>query len=76
MNREHVTWVGTVALLLIIGLLVGSQFVTSSVNDNAELFRQWFWESRGLDLLVQVGLIFSGALGIAALLPRNKEKDE
>ena len=36
-------------------------------------FRQWFWESRGLDLVAQVGLIFAGALGIAALLPHGAD---
>jgi hypothetical protein len=36
-------------------------------------FRQWFWESRGLDLVAQVGLIFAGALGIAALLPQGAD---
>jgi len=34
-------------------------------------FRQWLWERRSLDLAVQVGLIFVGALGIAALLPKS-----
>lgn len=36
-------------------------------------FRQWFWESRRLDLVVQVGLIFVGALGITALLPQGTD---
>jgi hypothetical protein len=36
-------------------------------------FRQWFWESRRLDLVVQVGLIFAGALGITALLPQGSD---
>jgi len=36
-------------------------------------FRQWFWESRRLDLVVQVGLIFAGALGITALLPQGAD---
>jgi len=36
-------------------------------------FRAWFWEHRTLDLAVQVVLIFAGALGIAAILPIEKE---
>lgn len=32
-------------------------------------FQSWLWEKRGLDLVVQVLLVFSGALGIAAILP-------
>jgi hypothetical protein len=75
-NREHASWVGAVALLLIAGLLIGWQFLDPSEDAGAGSFRQWFWESRSLDLLVQVGLIFAGALGIAALLPRDKEGSE
>ena len=75
MNREHAAWVGATALLLIVGLLVGRQFLASPGNADVGSFRQWFWENRSLDLLVQVGLIFAGALGIAALLPRGKEED-
>ena len=48
----------------------------SRSDDAATLFRQRFWESRNLDLAVQVGLIFAGALGIAALLPMDKEGGE
>ena len=75
MNREHAAWVGAVVLLLTVGLLVGRQFLASPDNADAGSFRQWFWENRSLDLLVQVGLIFAGALGIAALLPWGKEED-
>ena len=32
-------------------------------------FQAWLWDQRGLDLIVQVMLVFSGALGIAAILP-------
>ena len=40
-----------------------------------EGFRAWFWEKRGLDLVVQVLLVFAGALGIAAILPVEDEDD-
>jgi hypothetical protein len=36
-------------------------------------FREWMWEWRSLDLAVQAGLILTGALAIAALLPREGE---
>jgi len=74
-SREYAIWAGTAVLLLTVGLLVGSWFLTPPDNADVESFRQWFWENRSLDLLVQVGLIFAGALGIAALLPRGKEED-
>ena len=92
MSREHVAWIGAVVVLLIVGLLIGRQFLPKPDDASAarcpepvegacpELvegsFRRWFWESRGLDLAAQVGLIFVGALGIAALLPRGKEENE
>ena len=75
MNHERITWIGVLTLLLIAGLLIGRLFFASPEDVAAGSFREWFWENRALDLLVQVGLIFAGALGIAALLPRGKEED-
>ena len=83
MNREHLARLGAAVVLLTIGLLIGRQFLSPSDGARVALrdepvegsFRQWFWESRSLDLLAQVGLIFAGALGIAALLPRGNEGD-
>ena len=40
-----------------------------------ENFRNWFWYHRNFDLLLQVLLMFSGALGISALLP-VEDQDE
>ena len=76
MDREHVAWIGAVVVLLIAGLLVGQQFLVPPDDAQVASFRQWFWESRSLDLVAQVGLIFVGALGIAALLPRGKGQIE
>ena len=63
-------------LLLTAGLAIGLRFLTPAGPTAAEGFRSWFWEYRSLDLLVQVGLIFAGALGITALLPLGSEGDE
>ena len=46
-----------------------------SVSATDEGFRAWFWEKRGLDLVVQMILVFAGALGIAAILPGEDEDD-
>lgn len=85
MNREYAAWIGVVVSLLAVSFLIGQQFLTPPDDihepfDYAQdkpvegSFRQWFWVSRSLDLAVQVGLIFVGALGIAALLPRGREE--
>jgi len=64
------------AILLIVGLYVGQQFLSSPAESQTRVFREWFWENRSLDLAVQISLIFVGALGIAALLPRERGKSE
>ena len=76
MNREYIVWAAAVVVLLLVGWLIGQQFMTLTGETNATAFRQWFWEARSLDLAVQVGLIFVGALGISSLLPSVKEGDE
>jgi hypothetical protein len=73
-NLERVTWIGVLVPLLIAGLLIGRLLFAPPEDVAASSFREWFWEHRALDLLVQVGFIFAGALGIAALLPRGKEE--
>jgi hypothetical protein len=76
MSGEDLPWIGLIVLLLAGGLLVGWQWmrppVDGEVTRESATFRQWMWESRSLDLAVQVGLVFVGALGIAALLPRSQ----
>ncbi len=86
MNRERLTWIGIVVVLLAVSFLIGQQILAPVEERRPEpvegaspelgegSFRQWFWVSRSLDLAVQVGLIFVGALGIAALLPRGREE--
>ena len=76
MNRDHSTWIAIAILLLTAGLAIGWRFLTPAGPTAAEGFRSWFWEYRSLDLLVHVGLIFGGALGITALLPRGSEEDK
>ncbi|MFN2166617.1 MAG: hypothetical protein ACK2U9_10210 [Anaerolineae bacterium] len=81
MGRERITRLALVtALLLAAGLLIGRQFLLDTgevpADEPDRSFREWLWESRALDLVVQAGLIFAGALGIAALLPREKEADD
>jgi hypothetical protein len=74
-SRENLPWLGPAALLLIGGWLVSQRMPAPSAADPkaVETFREWLWGTRSLDLAAQVGIIFVGALGIAALLPRGDE---
>ncbi len=83
MSRDDIPSIAVMVLLLIVGLLLGRQYLAmiqdaddvAAPGTERRSFRQWFWEARSLDLIVQVGLIFGGALGIAALLPRREEEE-
>ena len=79
MRREYAPWMVVALLLLAIGLLVGRWAVSGRPEaggperDPDRAFREWFWNRRNLDLITQVGLIFAGALGVAAILPGQDE---
>jgi multisubunit Na+/H+ antiporter MnhB subunit len=77
MNRERALQFAVIVLLLIAGMLVGWHFSITPADTPTtaagNAFREGFWEQRGLDLLVQVTLIFVGALGVAAVLPKHGE---
>jgi hypothetical protein len=80
MKHNYTIWLIIAFLLLVAGIVVGHWAVSdqSDATTNLEIpddggFRRWFWEQRTLDLITQVGLIFAGALGVAALLPGLKE---
>jgi hypothetical protein len=82
-SLEDLPWIVLVILLLTGSILVsqrlvlthGEEALLSEVGDGEVTFRQRFWETRNLDLAVQVGLIFVGTLSIATLLPRSREGD-
>ena len=77
MNRDDLAWMLLVIILLVASYLLGQRILgpdaKESIAASAEqpTFRLWFWEERGLDIAIQVGLLFVGTLGIAALLPRG-----
>jgi hypothetical protein len=76
MSRRFPSWALLLIVLLAVGLMVGRWLWSPSPLPPATSFRVWWWEQRELDLAVQVGLVFAGALGIAALLPPEKEGAE
>jgi hypothetical protein len=84
MSREDLSWILLVLVLLVVSYLIGQQVLgpertTKPVDLSADVkaeqspFRIWFWEERGLDIAAQVGLLFVGTLGMAALLPHSGE---
>jgi hypothetical protein len=76
MNRELLRGAVIIALLLSIGTLIGRNFKPmASSEQERDPFRAWFWEQRTFDLLAQVGLIFAGALGVAAILPQARSAE-
>ncbi len=74
MNKNTLYAIFVVFVLLSIGWFL-FRVMNSDVilTLEAEGFRAWFWEKRGLDLVVQVVLVFAGALGITAILPGEDE---
>lgn len=78
MRNEWLNWSIVIILVLAAGWLMGYVFQAEEnyASEEVAAFRTWFWERRTLDLLAQVGLIFGGALGVAALLPGHREMRE
>ncbi len=77
MTRERLIRIGVVLALLIGGWLIEQRH--EATLEAAETgppngdFRAWFWERREMDLFVQIGLLFLGAVSITALLPESHE---
>ncbi|HCU57982.1 MAG TPA: hypothetical protein DF984_07170 [Anaerolineaceae bacterium] len=71
----------TLIYLSIIFILLGSglilfRLLNQNISPTAEPgFREWLWEARQLDVIVQVLFVFGGALGIAAILPFEGDDD-
>jgi hypothetical protein len=75
MKNRTLQTIITILVLLTIGWLLFGVINQDApvVDETDDDFRHWFWEKRGLDLVVQVILVFAGALGIAAILPVEDE---
>lgn len=74
-TRTFKVVIGVLVILTAGWLLFRALNSPESVSTADDGFRAWFWEKRGLDLVVQMILVFAGALGIAAILPREDEDD-
>lgn len=68
------TWLGGILILLMVGLL-GWFTIPGTVPSTPATeapFTTVFWQERGLDMLVQISLIFAGVLGLIGLLAETK----
>jgi hypothetical protein len=77
MSRDDLAWIAVAILLLAVGYLIGQRSTIppeSAEGLEMQSLRPRLWEDRNLDLAVQVGLVFVGALGIVALLPQGREE--
>lgn len=76
MKRNQLIVIVLVIILLLSGLVIFRSLNSEAVRPVTDGgFRAWFWEKRGLDLIVQIVLVFAGALGIAAILPVEDDND-
>jgi uncharacterized MnhB-related membrane protein len=65
------------ALVLVTVVLLGWQVLPAGILDlpvSQTAFPDKLWEARGLDILVQIVLIFTGVLGVLGLLAENGSK--
>jgi hypothetical protein len=72
MLRSRLFWL-VIAVILVGGLLWG--YGRTTETGPPDPFRIWLWTHRNLDLIVQVGLVFAGALGVRAILPGDREEE-
>ncbi len=68
-SRGQLSGFLAIIILLILGWSAFRLFNPGLAEAGSPGFREWLWEVRSLDLLVQMALVFAGALGIAAILP-------
>lgn len=61
-----------VSLIIVLGWLMQSPAHTAGIETATMPFTIVLWETRGLDVLVQIGLIFAGVMGILGLLAEER----
>ena len=73
MRTDRVFLVVGIICLLGLGLLI-AQVLPKPDQAVKRGFGEGLWRVRRVDLMVQLGLVFVGALGIRALLPPEDER--
>ena len=74
MKNERLPLFLGILCLLGLGILLAQSF--PQLGESGEhAFVTELWIGRRLDIMVQLGLVFVGALGIRALLPEKDERE-
>ena len=74
MRTERVSLIVGIVLVLGVGMPIAQILPQSGQPVNRPLGEN-LWRARSVDLMVQLGLVFVGALGVRALLPPEDETD-
>ena len=75
MRSDRIPLIAGIAFVLGLGILMAHLFPQVAQPTDLGL-GETLWRARRADLLIQLGLVFVGALGIRALLPPEDEEDE
>ena len=75
MKRQILIYSSILFILLGAGLLLFRLSNQDTLQSAEAGFREWLWETRQFDVIVQILIVFSGALGIAAILPYEGADD-
>ncbi len=75
MSRNRWASLLGILILLLIGWVAFYLLNPGAVEVESTGFKEWMWEYRSPDILVQMALVFAGALGIAAILPIENEDE-
>ena len=65
-------WGLVIVSVVLLGWFILPHLLPTTATPAATLFSQVAWDQRGLDMLLQVALIFTGVLGVVGLLVDRK----
>ena len=74
MKADRILLILVIFMLLGLGMLM-ARILSPERQTVERLLGQELWRARRLDLMVQIVLVFVGALGIRALLPEEDEME-
>lgn len=76
LTRDHYLGLILLTVLMALGWALFQWLNQGYSSADESSFPLWFWSQRDFDLVLQIGLIFAGALGISAILPQEIQDDD